>query len=196
VTTWALAAFSMGLFAYSAVKILAAAFYAHQTTRIPVIVASCCVALNVILNVSTLVARTKLSILHPEWAGLLNGRVGVACLALATSIASWMNALTLFILLRRKLGALGGDRILKTAIKSSVGCLAMGFFCWAAMHMGIASRGPLAAHARIGQGIELAIAIAGGAGLYLCFAKLLRMEEWEPFWSQIRSRRAVPDDAE
>src|SRR6185436_14933078 len=61
VTTWALAAFSLGLFAYSSVKILAAAFYAYQTTRTPVIIASACVGLNVVLNVATLFARTHLS---------------------------------------------------------------------------------------------------------------------------------------
>ena len=52
---------------------------------------------------ATLLARKKLVLLHPEWAELLNGRVGVACLALATSIASWVNAGTLLILLRRRL---------------------------------------------------------------------------------------------
>src|SRR5262249_44818999 len=47
ITSWALAAFSLGLFAYAAVKILAAAFFAYQTTRVPVIIATGCVALNV-----------------------------------------------------------------------------------------------------------------------------------------------------
>jgi len=189
VTTWALAAFSIGLFAYAAVKILAAGFYAYQTTRVPVVIASSCVGLNIALNLTTLAARTKLSALHPEWAGFLNGRGGVACLALATSVAAWVNAATLFILLRRRLGNLGGRRILRTIIKSGIGCLVMGLFCWGIMHGHIASLSPLARHARIARILELLLAIAGGSSVYMLFAKWLRMEEWEPFWMQLSSRR-------
>ena len=193
VTTWALAAFSLGLFAYAAVKILAAAFYAHQTTRIPVIIASCCVALNVVLNISTLMMRKKLILLHPEWADFLNGRGGVSCLALATSIAAWVNASALFILLRRKLGILGGSRILRTVLKSMVGCAAMALFSIAAMHLGITEFGPLAHHVRLARSFELLIAISGGAGIYMLTAKLLRMEEWQPFWAQLATRRKTVD---
>ncbi len=186
VTTWALAAFSVGLFAYASVKILAAAFYAYQTTRVPVVVASACVGLNIVLNLSTLFARNKLSLLHPEWSEFLSGRGGVACLALATSIASWVNAITLFILLRRKIGLLGGRRILQTLLKSCLGCMAMGIFCWGVMHWHVASFALFARYARIAQGLELAVAISGGAGMYMLCAKQLRMEEWEPFWSQVK----------
>ena len=190
-TTWALAAFSIGLFAYAAVKILAAAFYAYQTTRIPVMIASSCVALNIVLNISTLVARRKLSLLHPEWAELLNGRAGVAGLALATSIASWVNATALFILLRRRLGVLGGGRILRTILKSCVGCFAMGIFSWAIMHARLGDFVGLATHVRVARGLELLIAITGGASLYMAVAKLLHMEEWEPFWIQLSSRHTA-----
>jgi len=192
VTTWALAAFSLGLFAYAAVKILAAAFYAHQTTRVPVAIASCCVALNVILNLSTLLARKKLILLHPGWADFLNGRGGVSCLALATSIASWVNASALFILLRRKLGILGGRRILRTVLKSMVGCVAMAVFSVGTMHLGISGSGFLSHHIRLARSLELLIAITGGAGIYMLSARLLRMEEWQPFWSQLASRRRSP----
>lgn len=193
VTTWALAAFSIGLFAYAAVKILAAAFYAHQTTRIPVTIASGCVALNIALNIATLLARKKLIILHPEWTEVLNGRGGVACLALATSIASWVNAAALFIFLRRKLGNLGGRRILRTIIKSSVGCLAMVAFCASVMNLRISEFAPLAGHLRMARAGELLMAIAGGAGIYMLAARLLRMEEWDPFWAQLSTRRPTAD---
>ena len=190
VTTWALAAFSIGLFAYAAVKILAAAFYAYQTTRVPVVVASCCVGLNIALNLTTLAVRTKLSALHPEWAGFLNGRGGVASLALATSIASWVNAAVLFVLLRRRLGILGGRRILRTITKSAVGCGAMGLFCWCIMHLQIASLSSLSGHAHLARVVELIVAIIGGSSVYMLFAQWLRMEEWEPFWTQLSTRRA------
>jgi putative peptidoglycan lipid II flippase len=190
-TTWALAAFSIGLFGYAAVKILAAAFYAYQSTTIPVVVASGCIVLNAVIDVSALMARQKLSVLHPEWAELLNGRIGVASLALSTSISSLLNAAGLYVLLRKKVGLLGGNRILRTIVKSSVGCIAMGLFSWGIMHLNIHSLGSLAKFVRIARGLELAIAITGGAGIYLLVARMLRMEEWEPFWSQMSSRHAV-----
>jgi len=195
-TTWALAAFSLGLFAYAAVKILAAAFYAFQTTRVPVTVAASCVALNATLNLTTLYARKKLSLMHPEWADILNGRIGVAGLAMATSIASWVNATILFILLRKRLGVLGGSRILRTILKSLVGCAAMGLFAWGVMHLNLSAHPFAAAHERLARIIELALAITGGAGIYLLSAKLLRMEEWDPFWAQMAARRAATEVSE
>ena len=195
-TTWALAAFSLGLFAYAAVKILAAAFYAYQTTRIPVTIASACVALNVVLNLATLAARRKLSLAHPEWAELLNGRIGVAGLALATSIASWVNAATLFMLLRKRLGVLGGSRILRTIVKSGIGSAAMGVFAWGVMHLNLSQHALASSHGRLARILELALAISGGAAIYMLFAKLLRMEEWEPFWAQLSSRRAAAEVSE
>lgn len=185
-TTCALIAFSVGLFAYSAVKILASTFYAYQTTRIPVIVASGCVGLNIVLNVATLLARRHYSLLHPEWADLLNGPIGIAGLALATSISAWVNALTLFVLLRKRLGLLGGKRILQTVLKASAASMAMAAFCWGVLHLNIQSIGPLATYARLGRGLELAIAISGGAAIYLALARYLGMEEWTPFWSMLR----------
>jgi putative peptidoglycan lipid II flippase len=198
VTTWALAAFSIGLFGYAAVKILAAAFYAYQSTSIPVIIASACIALNVAMDVTTLVVRKKLSLIHPEWAVYLNGRVGVACLAFNTSFTAWVNAAALYIFLRRKIGLLGGKRILRTSIKSTVCCAAMGLFSWGVMHLPMTTGLDLfaARYARITRGIELLIAIAGGTGVYMLFAKLLRMEEWGPFWAQIFSRRSAAEVVE
>ncbi|MFA5974832.1 MAG: murein biosynthesis integral membrane protein MurJ [Elusimicrobiota bacterium] len=193
VTTWALTAFSIGLLAYAAVKILASAFYAHQTTRVPVIVASGCVALNIALNLTALWARTVLSSQHPEWAEALNGRIGVASLALSTSIASWVNASVLFILLRRKIGLLGGRRILRTILKSGIGCLAMTLFCWGVLHLRLTELPLAASHLRIARAFELLVAIAGGAGVYLAVARLLRMEEWEPFWSQLSHKPVASD---
>ncbi len=190
-TTWALVAFSLGLFAYSAVKILASTFYAYQTTRIPVIVASSCVALNIVLNIATLLSRQHLSVLHPEWAEMLNGPIGIAGLALATSIAAWVNALALFILLRKKLGLLGGRRILNTVFKSGAASLIMAGFCWGVMQLNLPSWGPLADHPHLGRGLALAIAITGGGALYLALARLFQMEECAPFWSMLKRERSI-----
>jgi putative peptidoglycan lipid II flippase len=164
-TNWALLFFSLGLFAYAAVKILANAFYAFQETRVPVIIAGLCVGLNIVLNV--IFIKTT--------------NMGVGGLALSTSIASWVNALCLFVMLRRKIGRLGGRKIAATLVKSVLGCLVMAAYCLFVMRAPGTPWLPLA--------LRLAAAIAGGAAIYLAAARVLRMEEWEPFWAQIARRR-------
>jgi len=164
-TNQALLYFSLGLFAYASVKILASAFYAFQNTRIPVIVAGCCVAINIVLNL------------------LLMKPMGVGGLALSTATASWVNATALYLLLRRQLGGLGGFKIFMTTFKALIASAAMGVFC----HLCLSAMG------RVPLILLVTIAITGGAMVYLASAKLLHMEEWDPFWAQLaRRRRSSP----
>jgi len=107
--------------------------------------------------------------------------MGVGGLALSTAAASWMNALALFIALRRRLGALGGRRIVVTIFKSGIGCAGMALFCIWITH----------AAARVPLIFRLTAAIGGGSVVYLLLAKLVRMEEWDPFWAQLSRRRAA-----
>jgi len=164
-TNWALLFFSLGLFAYAAVKILASAFYAYQNTRTPVIIAACCVALNVTMDL------------------LLMRPMGVGGLALSTATASWVNMVCLFFSLRKRIGLLGGRRIAVTMLKSVCGCAGMTAFCWFIMHAHYSVKIPLA--------VLLTVAIAGGAAVYMAIARLLRMEEWTPFWAQLSRSRPV-----
>ena len=165
-TASALAFFSAGLLAYAAVKILAGAFYAFQNTHVPMMIAIGCVLLNVLLD-----------ILFIRYTAL-----GVGGLALATTTASWANAISLFVLLRRKLGPLDGLRIGRTFLKSAAGCAGMTAFCLALMRWGAAAPLP----------VRLGVAIAGGFTVYMGIVWLLQMEEWKPFWSQLSRPRAVP----
>ncbi len=164
-TSWALLFFSLGLFAYASVKILASAFYAFQNTRVPVVVAAGCVALNIGLNI--LFIKTT--------------RMGVGGLALSTAVASWINMLSLYVMLRRKLGSLGGRRIGLTFLKSAAGSVIMIVFCRFVMGHGF----------RIPLAFRLSTAIAGGGLIYMFCAWLFRMEEWAPFLSQFRRRRTL-----
>jgi putative peptidoglycan lipid II flippase len=109
---------------------------------------------------------------------LLMGPMGVGGLALSTATASSVNAYVLYGMLRRKIGLLGGQRILRTTLKSLAGSLVMGVYCYAIMRTGW---GPVA--------MRLLVAIAGGAAVYMGCARLFQMEEWAPFWAQISARR-------
>lgn len=83
-TAKSLSAFAVGLPAFMAIKILASAFYARQNIGAPVRVAAITVGINIILNF--------ILVFPLKHAGL----------ALATSLSSTFNALTLFVLLIRK----------------------------------------------------------------------------------------------
>ena len=67
----------------------------------------------------------------------------------------------------------------------------MGIFSWVVMHARLGDIMGLGTHERVARGLELLIAISGGATLYMFIAKILRMEEWEPFWAQVSSRHAA-----
>jgi len=160
-TTYALFFFATGLVAYASVKILASAFYAFQDTKTPVKIAAVSVVSNIVLVL------------------LLMKPMGVGGLALATSLASWINAAALFWMLRRKLGLLGGRKIFMTILQSSLSCAVMGAFAWGVMQ----PVNPLPIY------LKLALAIAGGALLYMGGARLLGMPEWEPFWAQLTRKK-------
>ncbi len=76
-TTLALAAYSLGLPALALVRPLLAAYYAQQDTRTPLALAAACVGIFLLL-----------SLLLMPWLG----HVGIA---LATSLASWVNVILL-----------------------------------------------------------------------------------------------------
>jgi putative peptidoglycan lipid II flippase len=100
-----------GLPAYSATKILASAFYAHKNTKTPVHVAFWAMLINVILSV------------------MLMWKYDVAGLATATSISAWFQTVVLFILLRNKLGLLGGKYIVKSFVVSAGLSLILAIVC-------------------------------------------------------------------
>jgi putative peptidoglycan lipid II flippase len=107
-TAFALLFYGVGLWAFSAVRIVVSTFYALQDTRTPVIMATISVAANIALGIVLM-----------QW--LAHGG-----LALATSLASMINLILLVRALRIKLGPLGLKAITVSVLKSGVSSLAMG----------------------------------------------------------------------
>ena len=89
-TAMALAAYSIGLTAYSAVKVLVPACYAFGNTRIPVFSSIFSVALTIILNL------------------IMIGPFGYVGLALGTSFAAILNSLLLLLAVKNLLKKAGG----------------------------------------------------------------------------------------
>ena len=117
-TAQALAAYSLGLAAYSAVKVLVPVCYAIGNTRIPVIGSLLSVALTIALNVGMV------------------GSLGFAGLALGTSIAAVFNAVYLWFSvraeLRRRATELVGAPVLSALIGYGALSIVMAGVVWAA----------------------------------------------------------------
>jgi len=151
--------YSVGLLAFGLSKVLVSCFYAFQETSRPVKLAVVCLLVNATFNV------------------LLMGPLGVGGLALASSIASWLNVLLLGYYLRSKLGFLGLRRTFKTLAKVVLAALVMAagsLILWEML-------------ARVNKYLALLAAIGGGLGLYFRVAKILKIDEHHQISKRITS---------
>ena len=113
-TATALLYYSIGLCAFAGIKIIAPAFYSLQDTKTPVKIAAWSMLLNIVLNL------------------VLMGPLKHGGLALATSIAALFNIVLLIYYLRKRLGLMGGRKILLSTFKLALSSTLMGlliYFC-------------------------------------------------------------------
>jgi putative peptidoglycan lipid II flippase len=122
-TAQALLYYAIGLWAFSAVRIVAATFFALKDTRTPMVMAFVSILANIGLGV------------------VLMKPLAHAGLALATSLASVLNLALLVLALRKKLGSLGWRGIAQSALKTSGSALVMGATVWVAAKVLIPAQG-------------------------------------------------------
>ena len=113
-TAQAVLYYSVGLWAFSAVRIVAATFFALQDTRTPVLMAVISIVANIILGI------------------ILMKPLAHGGLALATSLASILNLSLLVHALKAKLGSLDGKNIALSAAKILLNSAGMGLAVWVA----------------------------------------------------------------
>ncbi len=111
-TAYALLYYGIGLWAFSAVRIVVSTFYALQDTKTPVKMAVISIFANIVLSI------------------ILMGPLGHGGLALATSVASMLNLGLLVRALKQRLGALGWRSITGSALKTTVCSGIMGAVVW------------------------------------------------------------------
>jgi putative peptidoglycan lipid II flippase len=174
-TSSALSFYAFGLAAFAAAEILVRTFYAMRDTRTPVFVGILAVASNIALG----------------WS-LLRLGAGLSGLAMAFSTANILEALLLLLLLRRRIGRVGGDfwRAAGTMLLATLACGA-GVL---ALRLASAARLPFIAP---GGGYRwpadfaplvgwLALAGALGAGIYFGTTALLGLEETRALAGRLR----------
>lgn len=162
----ALVFYSLGLSCVALVRVLAPAFYALQDTKTPVITAFVAFLLNLGFSL---------------W---LMGPMLHSGLALASSLAAFGNMFLLFWLLRRKVGLLGGRRLLRTAIASAMASVPMGMVAWwivGGVDWSIAGQKTLKAGVLI-------VAITAALASYSAVMQLFRSEEMQEFSTIIKRK--------
>ena len=134
-TAQALLYYAMGLGAFSAVKIVAATFFALKDTRTPMIMALVSLGANIGLGI------------------ILMRPLAHGGLALATSLASILNLGLLVHALRSKLGSLGWRSIMRSAYRTLLSAGFMGVVVWGAVFVFIPPEG--------GEVMELLLGLIG-----------------------------------
>jgi putative peptidoglycan lipid II flippase len=170
-TANALAAYSVGLAGYGAIKVVSPAFYALNDARTPMLISLFSIAVNYVMN-SLLVARF--------------GHVG---LAFSTSSVALVNFFLLALFMRRRLQRLGGRRLGSTILRICAASVPMAAVAWAVHWFSEALpwRGVTIDFIRVAGAISLAtLAFYGGC-------RFLRVEELNEAVSAIagKLRRTV-----
>ncbi len=153
----ALLVYAPGLMGYSIVKIATPSFYAMQDARTPVMISVTAVLTNVVLSLAFV------------------GPFGYLGLALATTIASTVNAGLLLLLLSRRIDGLDGARVLTSFAKIALASAVMGAAAWwveAGLHALLPDPDVASRLARVTGAIAAAVATLG------LMATMLRIEEF------------------
>ncbi len=157
-TAGALQFYAIGLAAYSAVKVLAPAFYALDKRFLPMMVSIFSIITNFVLN----------------WFFMFKMNLGHRGLALSTSLVALTNFLLLYIMMRKYAGSLETGTLLSLLAKLAIPTALLAGICWLSLQTMFYAGAHLPEWQRI-FGVLLVIAVA--AALFFGSAFLFRVEE-------------------
>jgi len=163
----ALMYYAGGLLAFAWVKIVVTGFYAMQDTRTPVIIASCAMILNILLNFA------------------LIGPLGVKGLALSTTISYGLNCLVLYLVLSYRVGRLWDEAFINSLVRVLVATVFMGATAYGTWAFCASSFDPTTF---VGKSMIALIPIVVGMILYALLARTLSIPEYEYFMNGLRKR--------
>lgn len=163
-TASALLYYGMGLWAFSAVRVVLNLFYAMKDTRTPVKVAMVTITANLVLGIA------------------LMGPMKHNGLALALTLASILNLALLSLALRKRLGALGLRAIAASAFKSAGCSTVMGVAVWTAAKWLL----PAETAAGIASLPGVVGSVAIGVVVFVASARILGMPELHTLADMVR----------
>ena len=111
-TAKVLSMFTLGLPAYILIKVLVTCFFAREDTKTPLYVSIVSVAVNIILSLILIQSIREMGI------------------ALATSISAWINALLLYVMLKKRDNIALDSRLISNGYKIIICSVVMGITCY------------------------------------------------------------------
>lgn len=158
-TALALSCYAIGLAGYAAVKVLAPAFYALGTARAPMLVSVASILINFVV----------------AWSMTRKAGLGHAGLALATSGVSLFASVTLFWILRGRIGGIHGRALLGSTLKIGFASAVM------AGAVALASSGIQGwlGLSRLARLVELAVSIPLGVAVFGAACRAMGVAELE-----------------
>ncbi|HMO79781.1 MAG TPA: murein biosynthesis integral membrane protein MurJ [Pyrinomonadaceae bacterium] len=181
-TAWALAAYSIGLAGYAAIKVLSPSFYALDDAKTPMYVSIASVLVHAPASFGLMYLLSGVGVTPERPNGF--GHVGVA---LATSTVALVNFFALTLLMRRKIGRLNGRDIAGSFVKIVLAAAVMSAVCYFGYHY-LAGYFPVKSFfVRL---IEAFVPIGLGGLTFLVMAKLLKVGEIEQVVNAVRRKLA------
>lgn len=165
----ALAYNAIGLTAYSAVRVLAPAFFALKDTRAPMMASLLSIVTNFVVAKSTV-----------DYFGM-----GHRGLALSISAVSIVNFALLFVFLRRKVGKIKGGKLLSTFAKVTAAAVVMGAVCFFVSQQIEAALGTASLLARL---VDVGASIAVGMAVFYLAASIFKVGELTQMTSALKRR--------
>jgi putative peptidoglycan lipid II flippase len=154
-TAGALACYAIGLAGYSAIKILAPAFYALKDARTPMLISLLSIAINFAMNWSLV--------------GLLQERG----LALSTSVVALLNFALLYFIMQKRIQGIEGSKTAGAIAKILLASAVMAAACWA-VSQGVYH---FVGDHRVARLINVVASVSAGAGVFYLVAYWLGVEE-------------------
>jgi len=176
-TAWGLAAYSIGLAGYAAIKIVSPSFYALDDAKTPMYVSLASIIVHVAASFGLMKLFSTIGVAPERPNGF--GHVGVA---LATSIVALVNFLALTFLMRRRIERLNGRDILVSFVKIAAASAAMSAVCYGSYYY---------LHRFFGASnllyklIETFLPIALGGIVFFAAAKILRISEIDKLYNTL-----------
>ena len=166
-TAVALQFYALGLVGYSAIKVLAPAFYALDKKYLPMFVSLLSIALNFALN----------------WFFLFKLKFDHRGLALGTSLVAVSNFILLYMMMRRYAGRMETGALIRTLAKLLVAGALLAGVCWMANRLFFSGELRVSEWKKIG---EVGITIAVGTVVFFAAAFALRVAELDDVVQLVR----------
>lgn len=179
-TAWALAAYSIGLAAYAAIKVVSPAFFALDDAKTPMYISVASILVHVPTSFGMMMLLSNVGVSPERPNGF--GHVGVA---LATSVVATVNFFVMTYFMRRKIDRINGREIAGAVVKIVIASVAMSA---AAYLVYILLARQFADKTLVIQLIEALVPIAVGGAVFLAASKILRISELEKIFKSLSAR--------